>query len=335
MRFAATSRASNVVAAGVNAARAGLDAHDAARASSPRYSRFGIQAIKQDAEKFQQRQAGESAAARAGINAATQIKKTEVEIDAKKSIDNSKKQARKAGAVAAGAVLLAKSVKPVKDETATPGLYPDLTSKIQAQKAKIEKMRSERGGLYKTDGTPATKETPTEKTVDTTTTTKSGTPLAGKITNKNGIEQTVGWNKLSRVIRFAEGTSGEKGYNTQFGGRQFEDMSAHPNSPMATGWGTESEAAGAYQFMKPTWDGVKKATGVTDFSPQSQEIGGRYLTTQRGVNPDAVFKTKDELKAALHKLAPEWASLPMNNGKSRYNQPVKTLDELWSVYQGL
>ena len=120
-----------------------------------------------------------------------------------------------------------------------------------------------------------------------------------------------------------------------FGGRQFTDMSRHPNSPMATGWGTQSEAAGKYQFMKPTWDMAKNALGLKDFSRESQEKAGRYLTQQRGVNPDQVITTREEFVKAMDKLAPEWASLPASykGGKSHYGQPSKNTDELWKIYQ--
>ena len=148
------------------------------------------------------------------------------------------------------------------------------------------------------------------------------------------------WQKLSKVIRFGEGTTGDAGYNTQFTGTKFTDMSKHPRQ-LRSGGGYTSDAAGAYQFLSTTWDGAKKALGLTDFSPANQEKAGRYLTQQRGVNPDQVFKTKEEFKTAMDKLAPEWASLPYSGvsptghgrGSSYYGQGGKSLDQLWSIYQ--
>ena len=138
---------------------------------------------------------------------------------------------------------------------------------------------------------------------------------------------------------FGEGTSGQSGYNTQFTGRQFTDLSKHPRQINSSN-GLSSDAAGAYQFLSTTWDGAKQALNLPDFSPESQEKAGRYLTQQRGVNPDTVFKTKDEFKAAMDKLAPEWASLPYSGvspsghgkGSSYYGQGGKNIDELWSLY---
>ena len=147
-----------------------------------------------------------------------------------------------------------------------------------------------------------------------------------------GLSQTEGWRKLSTVLRTGEGTLGDKGYTTMFGGGQFTDTSKHPDKVIHSGR-YSSAAAGAYQFMPATWAGVVKNTGVKDFGVESQEIGGRYLTSKRGVNPDAVFKTKAELGEALNLLSPEWASMPMTSGGSYYGQPSITLDQAWDIYQ--
>ena len=149
------------------------------------------------------------------------------------------------------------------------------------------------------------------------------------------------WYGLSSVIRYAEGTSKKDGYTTMFGHRQFTDMSKHPNNPMRTSWGSQSEAAGAYQFMKPTWETVKRNTGVKDFSIESQEVGGRWLTQHRGVNPDTAITTRADFVKAMDKLAPEWASLPFSGkgrngggyGTSYYGQGGKSLDQLIPIYE--
>ena len=150
------------------------------------------------------------------------------------------------------------------------------------------------------------------------------------------------WDRWGKVISFAEGTSGEKGYTTMFGGRQFTDMSRHPNSPMATSWGTQSEAAGKYQFMKPTWDSASSAVGVTDFSPESQEKVGRYLAEQRGLDINTQITNIDEFRAQVDKIAPEWAGLPYSGkgrngggyGTSYYGQGGKSIEQLWEVWNG-
>lgn len=140
-----------------------------------------------------------------------------------------------------------------------------------------------------------------------------------------------GWGRMSRVLRFAEGTASEGGYNTMFTGKQFSDMSRHPRE-LNTSGKNKSDAAGAYQFLSTTYQGAANALGLNDFSPESQEKAARYLTQNRKVNPDQVFKTKEELKQALVLLSPEWASLPNEQGRSEYGQPVKSIDKLWEIY---
>ena len=148
------------------------------------------------------------------------------------------------------------------------------------------------------------------------------------------INKATGGFNLSEVIRYAEGTSGENGYNTMFTGAQFSDTSAHPRQ-INSGNGHSSDAAGAYQFLSTTWDGAKKALNLPDFSPASQELAGEYLAQQRGVDTKRVYTNIDDFKADIDKLAPEWASLPTAaTGTSYYGQGGKTIEDLWRVYQG-
>ena len=132
---------------------------------------------------------------------------------------------------------------------------------------------------------------------------------------------------LLKVIRYAEGTTGPKGYSTMFGGGQFDPSKGHPNQVVRSG-GYASAAAGAYQFMPDTWKGVSGKLGLKDFSPASQDQGALQLIRQRGVNPDQPLTPQ-----ILNKLAPEWASLPTSKGTSYYGQPVKSVKELLNIYQ--
>ena len=144
---------------------------------------------------------------------------------------------------------------------------------------------------------------------------------------------TTAWQKLGNTIAFGEGTTGEKGYTTQFTGTQFSGFGDHPRQLRASG-GLKSDASGKYQFLSTTWDGAAKALGLTDFSPQSQEAAGRYLTQKRGVDPDKPITNINDFRQVMDKLAPEWASLPTaSTGTSYYGQGGKTLDQLWTYYQ--
>jgi hypothetical protein len=108
-----------------------------------------------------------------------------------------------------------------------------------------------------------------------------------------------------------------------FTGKRFNDLRRHPDivnkSP-----GYASSAAGAYQFVTPTWRGVSQQEGLKDFGPRSQDLGALRLIRQRGVDP-----ARDPITPqTIAKLAPEWAALPTLQGRSFYGQPVKSYGTL-------
>ena len=166
-----------------------------------------------------------------------------------------------------------------------------------------------------------------------------GNSSGGNSGQSMSLASTPGWGKWSKVIRYGEGTSGDKGYTTQFTGTQFTDTSKHPRQIRTSG-DLSSDAAGAYQFLSTTWDRAKNALNLKDFSPASQEQAGRWLTQQRGVDPDAVIENYDDFVGALDKLAPEWASIPYSKrspkgygmGSSYYGQGGYSAPELWKIY---
>jgi murein DD-endopeptidase MepM/ murein hydrolase activator NlpD len=76
-----------------------------------------------------------------------------------------------------------------------------------------------------------------------------------------------------RMLRVGEGTDGEKGYTRQFSGKQFSDMSNHPHEVITSG-GYSSSAAGAYQIMGDTYDGLKTYRtkyNILNFDQESQD----------------------------------------------------------------
>ena len=144
---------------------------------------------------------------------------------------------------------------------------------------------------------------------------------------------------LSQVVQHAEGTRGPDAYRVMFGHsasnpRLLNDFSQHPNNPYPTPWGKNSEAAGAYQFMMPTWNDITRANpDIRDFSPESRERAFDFLAKRRGVNPTAPINNINDFTDVMTRFSPEWASLPYKGGESYYNQPVKKIEELWNVYQ--
>lgn len=137
---------------------------------------------------------------------------------------------------------------------------------------------------------------------------------------------------LLNMIRYGEGTSGEAGYQTMFGGGKFDTSKGwkHPDRVVRSGR-YASTAAGAYQFLTPTWQSAAKTLGLTSMDPRSQDIAALYLADKRGAL--GVLQKGGKLVEAMDKLAPEWASIPTKAGRSYYGQPVKGVGELAKAYE--
>lgn len=129
-----------------------------------------------------------------------------------------------------------------------------------------------------------------------------------------------------RVIREGESSQTDDAYLTMFGGGRFDVTGGwrHPNHPVTLGQWT-STAAGAYQFLYRTWDGLQRQYLFPDFSPTCQDMGAVALIAGRGALEDVIA---GRLDTAIAKCGKEWASLP----GSPYGQPTLTLARCRSVY---
>jgi muramidase (phage lysozyme) len=140
---------------------------------------------------------------------------------------------------------------------------------------------------------------------------------------------------LLRMIRYAEGTErgGPDSYRVMFGGGLAPDLKQHPDK-VITGNGYSSSAAGAYQFLTPTWQQQQKKLGLQSFGPVEQDIAALDLARQRtmGLGGLSYLQQRGLTPEFVAKLAPEWASLPTQQGKSYWGQPVKSFEELQKVY---
>jgi muramidase (phage lysozyme) len=129
------------------------------------------------------------------------------------------------------------------------------------------------------------------------------------------------------TLAYAEGTGGN--YNYIFTHATFSSYTDHPRTRKCSGK-LCSNAAGRYQFLSKTWDGLAPGLGLTDFTPPSQEKavvelirrGGAY----RNVSRSHVYENFTE---ALRKLNGIWASLP----GSPYGQPTHSTASLWKFYK--
>lgn len=129
--------------------------------------------------------------------------------------------------------------------------------------------------------------------------------------------------KMLDILAKAEGV--KHGYNTIFGNERFNDLSRHPNVlksfTQTDGVKNGTTAAGRYQFLKRTWDGLSKQYGLNDFSPQNQDIGALALMAQKGALDNVL---QGDFSGAVKKLGGTWASLP----SSPYAQPRRSYSEL-------
>ena len=138
---------------------------------------------------------------------------------------------------------------------------------------------------------------------------------------------------LLNTIRFAEGTwanGHDQGYWILFGGSLMASLDRHPNRVMRT-TGYASAAAGAYQFMPPTWAIASRKLGLSGFGPDVQDQAAIFLIRHRGA---LHLADRGEMTPELAaRLAPEWASFPTLAGRSFYGQPVKRFSELKQFYE--
>lgn len=134
------------------------------------------------------------------------------------------------------------------------------------------------------------------------------------------------------VIRNCEGTADPDGYRRLFGGKLFNSFADHPRDKqtfkLKKGGTLTSTAAGAYQILERTWDGLRKNhPGMfPDFSPSSQDLAAIALIRGRKALADV---EEGRFDIALRKCALEWASLP----GSPYGQPTKTLEFCKQIYE--
>lgn len=134
-------------------------------------------------------------------------------------------------------------------------------------------------------------------------------------------------------IAVSEGTygKGDDGYNVTFGGDTFDNgLAFHPNIQRAfvqtDGQIKYSGAAGRYQFINQTWNGLAKQLGLTDFSKESQDKAALELIRQKGALADV---DAGDWKTAVSKLGGEWASFP-SSPYAQNKHSYEKLEKSWN-----
>lgn len=219
------------------------------------------------------------------------------------------------------------------------GLGLGLYVYLQSRKPRIENLPGSMQitDLYSniTDLTPVTAQEYAQGTSIIDTIKDAGEFIMSALTGSSGVTGMKNVNRLLinhpqiraflAVIRRGEGTGDAGGYNRLFGGGTFSSYAQHPNQLVVKS-GYRSTAAGAYQFIKSTWDETAAAMGLRDFSPASQDIGALGRLAYRGAIDDIL---KGNFEAALKKTGKEWASLPF----SPYGQPVISYQTALNVFK--
>ena len=132
-----------------------------------------------------------------------------------------------------------------------------------------------------------------------------------------------------RVIREGETTQDESAYRMVFGGSLLPELKEHPGigrTHKIGGKEVTSTAAGAYQFLKGTWEGLQKKLHLPDFSPESQDRAAIQLLKQSGAYDEI---QKGNFEEAVSKSNRIWASLP----GSPYGQPTITMERARETYE--
>ena len=335
MRFASlnNSNARDYAQAGKSVADSASDSFLIMRRSGPDYEGLSKVAMNtRSAEKIAAMKA-QADVATAGIKAVANVTETGMNTKAgMKLVRDKADRVRMAGKVAGVGAVLGGAVMAATNQDDDDKSWREKHYALQDEllKKQIAKLDQDNYG----EGYPKPPEAsaPPEMNVPTPSGSTGGGSSSGGSEIPGVAQQGEGWSRLSRVIRHGEGTTGDAGYTTMFTGKRFSDLSRHPDVVNVSGR-YRSSAAGAYQFLTPTWNRAKNALKLPDFSPSSQEAAGRWLTQQRGVNPDAIYKTKAEFAKAIDRLAPEWASMPtLKTGTSYYGQGGINIDKAWQIY---
>jgi lysozyme len=169
------------------------------------------------------------------------------------------------------------------------------------------------------------------------------TPMTGDAVFKSGTpEQNVTaflYMIQSSEHSYPQNVNNGMAYSTFYGGSRFYDFTDHPVNTgekkgvrlsdaqcRASGFGPGcvSTAAGAYQFIKPTWDRIRAISPrLPDFTPASQDEAAVRLLDSIGAL--GLIQSGD-IAAAVAKSSKTWASLPGSKAQQNPRQMAFVID---------
>lgn len=136
------------------------------------------------------------------------------------------------------------------------------------------------------------------------------------------------------ALAYAEGTdkpgfqaTRNHGYDVIVGGQLFTDYRDHPRkSVYLPRYKIYSTAAGRYQFIRATWDSLRRRLGLKNFSPESQDAACDELLRECGARARLAVGDFDGACTAGNKI---WASLP----GSPHGQRTESADKLRAIFK--
>lgn len=161
-------------------------------------------------------------------------------------------------------------------------------------------------------------------------------PTAPGCASALAMLDTIAWSENKPALL----AQSDDGYNLIVGSLPghaltFDSYADHPRHLMSftlrSGAVIRSTAAGRYMFLARTWDGLRQALHLTDFSPANQDRGCIELLRECGALPHILqgsIPNAIEVTAAIDRERATWASLP----GAGYGQPENKLLDLLRVY---
>lgn len=131
------------------------------------------------------------------------------------------------------------------------------------------------------------------------------------------------------MIGVSEGTArlgSNGGYDVLVGGTLFDGYEDHPREVVNLSRRLKSTAAGRYQILERIWDYYSKRMGLTDFSPESQDLVAVRLIKECDALEDI---DAGRIETAIKKCRRIWASFP----GAGYGQHENKLAGLLEAYK--
>lgn len=129
----------------------------------------------------------------------------------------------------------------------------------------------------------------------------------------------LGWGEIGAALL----AKSDDGYNVLVGSTAEHPLlfSSYAHHPNVFNKAANSHAAGRYQYMPATWNGLVEKLGFSDFSPINQDWGAVELLRERHAYPQIIA---GNIESAIYLAREEWASLP-GAGYGQHEQRIKDL----------